>query len=260
MIFKKSVFLRFFVVFISFLLMGITLFAKKPALKVVLYPMPPWRIEKNGKLFGAEINFLREVAKRGGFELKIINVPFSRALLLLKEGRADLSMGFLKTKDRENFLLYCFPAYKRYSDKAFYSLRRRNLKIKSINDLVGKTVGVTQGAIYFKRFDDEYKIIKDAVAGKKQNFTKLLLGRIDVLIADESFADYYIKKHKLKNFIKKASYAYRSLNPSYVVFSFRSIYAKKLYPIISSMILKGESDAIFYRYFKKHKIKIPHYR
>lgn len=128
---------------------------------------------------------MKELAQGLGLRVEYDFVPFKRGLYLLKHGQVDLMTGVLQRKEREKYLHYIDPPYKKYSDKAFFVLRGNEHILKKHEDLHNLVVGTTLGVKYYSAFDNDELINKQSVADSDLRFKMLLAGHIDAIIDTE---------------------------------------------------------------------------
>jgi polar amino acid transport system substrate-binding protein len=139
--------------------------------------------DADGKALGIYPALLAEISKRSGIELDVVAAPWKRALLELEAGRAG-NGALYKNSDR----------LKKYdfSDKLFdevqivYVRSGNTFAFTDVDSLKGKTIGVIRGWSYGDKFDAAVKsgeITAEGVESDEQNFKKLILGRVDAMIA-----------------------------------------------------------------------------
>lgn len=217
-------------------------------LRVAFNELPPYKLlEPGGRAGGIDSEFLRLVARRMGYELEFINMPFIRAMHMLKAGDADVMTGVLRRADRESFLHFVEPPYRLYSNKAFYLLKGNGGMIQSYDDLYGLTIGVARGVKYFPTFDHDPRIKKDDVAEMKLNYNKLLHHRFEAFISTEDTGDYWLRELGLEDRIEKAPYVYRKVQPVHIVVSRNSPLADRLDElgaVVRELLNAGEYERI----------------
>lgn len=107
---------------------------------------PPFRIFDRDKASGIYFDTMKEIAKRMGFTPRFVEVPFKRALYMMRESRADVMPGPNYSQKRARFMVYTkamLPA----EPKAFYYLKPGN-KVVVFDDLHGKQIATTLGKDY----------------------------------------------------------------------------------------------------------------
>ncbi len=107
--------------------------------------------------------------------------PWARAYQYAVTGEFDASIGWIKTPERENEVLFSKPVYG--GKWVFFYLKDHAFDWKTVEDLKGIRIGATANYTYGKVFDEaeKQKILRvERVPRETQNFAKLLLGRIHV--------------------------------------------------------------------------------
>jgi len=262
---EKSVFTLYNLILVSLLaifFIGPDLMAEKK-LRVGVSPLPPWKMEIEGKLEGPEIEILKAIGKKLNMEVSFQVIPFKRALHSMKKGDLDIMSGLLKRSEREKYIHFIEPPYKTKSNKVFYIAKERSVKILKYHDLYNHTIGIKLGVHYFPQFDLDTKLKKEAVADNIQNLHKLVLGHIDTTIITDSEGDYLIKKLGYEGKVKKVKFGYYKKNFVYFGVSKTSTLSSRLKEIeliIQKMTESGEIDKIITDYFKKHNLPVPQYK
>lgn len=232
-------------------------------LKIGVSVLPPWKIERNGAVEGPEPEILTKIAEKLDLETEFFILPFKRCLRYMKDGNVDIMTGLLKKQEREEYILYIAPPYKKKSNKSFYVLKGKKESITSFEDLYGLKIGKKIGAKFFQAFDEDKRLDVDEIAIPEKNILKLLRQRIDTFIMTDSEADYYLHTMGVQDQIEKASFGYYKENPVYIGISRKSFLMNRkeeLSGIVSSMIRSGEMDRIITSFFKRNSIPIPDYK
>lgn len=231
--------------------------------RVGISVVEPWKFEKDGTIQGAGIDMLNELSRRLDIEFTYEIIPFKRGLTYMKTGKLDLMIGLLKRPEREAYIHFIHPPYKRKSNKAFYILKGSERILTTYEDLHHLEVGVKLGARYFPRFDRDGSISKQPVSNYRQNIQKLLLGRIDTFICTDSQADYLIHEMGLSDRLAKSTYGYNRENPTYLGISRKSPWMtqrEKIENTLAKMVGTGVLDAVFINYFQRNNLPVPQYQ
>ena len=154
----------------------------------------PFEFTKNGKTVGFDVDLMREVGKRAGFEPQFQNVTFDGIIQGLGSGLYDTAISAMTiTTEREKQIDFSKPYFN--ADQSL--MVQKDSKIKSTDDLSGKTVGVqigTTGAMTANDLKKKGKIgqvrtfdtITDA-------FSALENGQVDAIINDFPVSAYRAK-------------------------------------------------------------------
>ncbi|WP_432736401.1 substrate-binding periplasmic protein [Maridesulfovibrio sp. FT414] len=143
---------------------------------------------EDGKVTGFLADIVTEAARRAGYESTVLIVPWKRALAMVEKGSADAIFNAGYTEQRNKFMRY--PNNILITEKII-ALRKTGSKSYLGYDLKGAdkyVVGVGRGFFYGQRIQDAFDrgIFRrvEEVPNIDLNVKKLLLGRIDFLLAD----------------------------------------------------------------------------
>lgn len=157
--------------------------------------------EKNGKLVGYDIDLAKAVFKQYGIKVDFQTIDWSMKETELKNGTIDLLWnGYSVTSQRA----------KKVAFSRVYLLNKQVLvtkkkdHINNFNDMAGKSLGVQNGSTGAMALDEYPKLLKDKIKNHKavlydtfpDAFIDLNAGRIQGILMDEVYADYYIKHQK----------------------------------------------------------------
>ena len=151
---------------------------------------PPFgSASKDMSVQGYDVDMGKYIADKLGVKIKIIPVTSANRIPYLKTGKADLIISSLgKNAEREKVIDFT-NAYAPFFLGVFGS---KDVKVSSIADLVGKTVGVTRGSVEdlelsklvgsdvtIKRFEDNSTTISAFTSGQTK-----LIATGNVIISD----------------------------------------------------------------------------
>jgi ABC-type amino acid transport substrate-binding protein len=154
---------------------------------------------------GLHQKYLTYVAKQLGMEIQITTMPFARRMMELKKGNLDIIVGLQFSNLRAEDLIFIFPAYEKLSFR-YFTLTQNTEKIKSNNDLLGKTIGVIRGSKYFPIFEQNTELQKYSFNNLKTNIDMLMLGRIDIFVHYEESTALMLKTMKVDHLIAKTNH------------------------------------------------------
>lgn len=178
---------------------------------------PPYRIIEQDEFSGMYFDTMKEIGKRIGVEVKFLEVPFKRALVFMKQGKADVMLGPNKTPDREEYMVYT-EAFFPPENKAFY-VHPDASGMRSYDDLKGKLIAVGLGKSYFPQFDSDKKLKKQVCPNYVVAIKEVKSKKCDVVIMPEREGDYLLKKLNVQ--LKKSSYVVPG-RKSYITISRKS--------------------------------------
>lgn len=163
------------------LLFSVSLAQASSKIKVGTFPIP-LMVEDAKK--GIFIELANEMAKRAGVEIEIAVMPPQRIQEDFKTGKLDVmfpALDVLFSKEGQPLKTKEILYIKR--DFAF--TKKGSAMLKTIGDLEGKTVGLTQGYPYVKELTENKKIKFDAAQNDETNAQKLTSGRFDAFVVEE---------------------------------------------------------------------------
>lgn len=154
---------------------------------------PPFRMEKDGQLYGYDIDVLTEVSKRSGLTFNVEKVPWARALRSLEHGGADLMVGLAYTQERDRYVDYLHFVYKSCRP-SFYGKASTTEQISAYSDLYQFRIGYVRDSAYFARFDQDNELFKVSTAREEQLLLMASAGNIELLIGTDCQVDYELKQ------------------------------------------------------------------
>jgi polar amino acid transport system substrate-binding protein len=173
---------------------------KLAPLVLAFSPLPPWKvIDAQGQPSGPYLDIVRALSRRLGVPLVVRPCPLKRCLALLSRGDADIGIGIAPGAGREALMDYLQPAFAEGSTIGFYRRRNQSVSIRQYGDLRQVRIGVTEGANYFARFDQDNSLQKDFAPDKSSNLRKLMAGRVDVAAMVCGEAEVLLQQPEFKN-------------------------------------------------------------
>jgi polar amino acid transport system substrate-binding protein len=176
------------------------------ALRVGWDEWPPYFTYQDGNFSGLEYDLLKSTAKTAGCSIDLQQVPWVRALEMLKSGTLDLLYGAGYSAERAAFAKYSIP----YRDEQFVLVTkgasdRRNSSIsleRWIKSEDGKKshhdLGVFRGNVYGEKIDPILKqniknVVLVDVNDNDQMVNMLQAGRLDGYIVEDGVAQMLIR-------------------------------------------------------------------
>ncbi len=104
----------------------------------------PWEFaDRGGDFVGFEIDLVREVAKRLGRDLEVVNIPFNGLFAAVQSGRVDVALSSMTiTEKRLSSVAFAQPYY----DSAQSLTVLRGSSATSLADMRGLIIGVDTGS------------------------------------------------------------------------------------------------------------------
>ncbi len=211
----------------------------------------------DGELTGPRQEIVKEALKRMGCRVRIVELPWARALHDLASGDLDILPGAHKLQEREAYAH--FSASDWPSRNSLY-MRSQDLQRQGLADFqdfrtrqlrLGLQVGVSYGAGLDAALQDP------ALAGRvlrvphRQGLWQMLAkGRVDGVLADELTASNEIRKLGLADQLQ-ASGVFLMAEPSYTAFSRKTIdsdFVARFDAQITQMRKDGSQQAIERRF------------
>ena len=217
---------------------------------VAVNDAPPYRIVRtvHGEVrySGFYVDIARELAKRLGVSLTFFEAPFPRALSMMRDGTADIMLGPNRTPEREAAMLFVkepLPS----ETKSFFR-HRGAADVTGYDDLLGRSIGVLRGALYFDRFDSDATLDKLAVNDYAGALRMVALDRLDLVVMPTLLGTYLVGRDHLPLVPSTFSVPGR---PSYIALSRRSTAADRaddFAAVLASMKADGTFQRIEARY------------
>ena len=153
--------------------------------------------DKSGEIIGFDVDLAKAV-----FDLYDIEVDFQPIDWSMKENELQnqtidlIWNGYSKTAEREEKVLFSEDYMK--NEQVVVSLKET--KVNQFSDMRGKILGAQNGSSGYHSFEEEPEILKNYVKdqtpvlydGFNEAFMDLKSGRIDGLLIDRVYANYYL--------------------------------------------------------------------
>nr|WP_283163347.1 basic amino acid ABC transporter substrate-binding protein [Sporolactobacillus mangiferae] len=231
---------------------------KKTASKKVLRVVndasyPPFETLNKGKMEGFDVDIMAALSKASGYKYKLVNVGWDPVFAELKSKTADMSISAISiTSDREKTYDFSDPYFRSINE----IMVPKDSKIKTAQDLKGKTVAVQQGTT--GQFAVEKVLGKNNPKIKKFKTVNLAIMELlnhgaDAVVADNGVMDYYVKNNPGKN-LKTVGDESTFEGEFYGI-----MYPKnsKLKPVFDKAIKKIIDDGTYTKIYKKWFDKEP---
>ena len=176
---------------------GSALAAKEPAALIVVTnaEYPPFSfIDESDRVVGFDIDVVREVAKRMGKEVDLIDRPFDALIAELQTGRAQLAAaGMTPTLEREMLVLFTKPYFG--GDPLVIVTRKSDMPVATVEGLHGNRVVVNEGftADYYMSAVPGVEVTR--LATVSDAFLALKSGRADAFVSARSAVKPFFKIH-----------------------------------------------------------------
>ena len=160
--------------------------------------------EKNGKLVGYDVDLAKAVFKQYGIKADFQTIDWSMKETELKNGTIDLLWnGYSINPSREKKVAFSRP----YLDNRQVLVTKKSSHIDGLSGMAGKSLGVQNGSTGAAVLDAKPKLLKDKIKNKSavlydtfpDAFIDLNANRIQGILMDQVYADYYVDHQKDKN-------------------------------------------------------------
>lgn len=162
--------------------------------------------DDDGKIVGFDVDLAKAVFKEYGIEAKFQPIDWSMKENELDNGTIDLIWnGYTVTKSREKKVLFSDP----YAQNEQVLVTKKDSGITDAKGMKGKVLGAQEGSSGYEAFNNQADVLKDNVkdndATLYASFNEAMIdlenNRIDGLLIDKVYADYYLKQaNKMDNF------------------------------------------------------------
>lgn len=187
---------------------------------------PPFMYLAGGKPGGLYPALILAAFKEAGQAVDISAKPWKRCLFDTDNSKSGTG-GIYKNNERLQKYDFSEPIF--VEKMAVYFNKTKPLNFDTVADLFGKKVGVIRGWSYGDDFDKavkEGKIVAEEVKGDQQNFGKLIMGRVDAVLAIDEAGTATLKDGKYAAVLKSPRYLFE--NPTFVAFNKSQKYTELL--------------------------------
>ena len=148
-----------------------------PTLRAATLLAPMFGMERQGQASGIFVDVIDALARESGIRIGNAMVPKVRGQVMLETGDADLMIGF----DSAELLAHA----RHVAPVASFDVgivARAGVRLRSLSDLHGLTVGQLRGADYSRAFVQDAAILKYDTSTMAQILRMLVVGRVDAAI------------------------------------------------------------------------------
>jgi len=172
-------------------------------LKVVADIEPPFVLKPQHAMgAGMDVDIAREALQLGGgpgIELEI--VPFRRGLIMVEQGDADLTLGLVKTPDREPSLAFSRP-YGHAPTLQFLSATQGPAMVQRLADLRSLRVGLLLGAKHPAALQAALGATPSYINSRTSLLRMAAVGRLDVVVMERLTARWLMRELQLDQQLK----------------------------------------------------------
>ena len=153
--------------------------------------------EKNGNYAGFDIELAKYVSKKLGITVHFQPIDWDMKETELQNGTIDaIWNGYSATDERREKVAFTIP----YMQNTQILVVKKTSGIHSVEDMTGKVLGAQNGSSGMLDFEEHPEVLKNRVKGgdadQYQSVNEAIIDlkndRIDALLIDRVYADYYI--------------------------------------------------------------------
>lgn len=168
-------------------------------LKVQVSEFPPYSYQQNGQWQGSRVVLSQRLADKLNCDIKFIDVPWARALLLLRSGDLDLMFNLTPTPERQQYIWFSRP---HHLEKLAFATTLKQPAWRQINQVsqlrqfpgvIALTEGAFMGAAMSQLLTEPafaQKVL--AVAERRVKNELVLRGRAQGLVEDADYLRFAI--------------------------------------------------------------------
>ncbi|MCP4348375.1 MAG: amino acid ABC transporter substrate-binding protein [Desulfobacterales bacterium] len=184
----------FVIIVTVMLLLSYGVMAEEKVVRLTNGDWPPY-CSPDLKYYGLATRIVTEAFALEGVRTEYEFFPWKRAMVYVKDGKWDGTVGWMYTDERAEHSYFSDP-FLEY-EYVFFHLKSYAVDWKTLEDLKGISIGATRGYHISEAFTEAEKAgkIKVELATKDvQNLKKLLAGRIKLFPADLDVATFILNK------------------------------------------------------------------
>ena len=153
--------------------------------------------EKNGNYAGFDIELAKYVSKKLGIQVHFQPIDWDMKETELQNGTIDaIWNGYSATDERRVKVAFTIP----YMQNTQVLVVKKTSNIHSVEDMTGKVLGAQNGSSGMLDFEEHPEVLKNRVKGgdadQYQSVNEAIIDlkndRIDALLIDRVYADYYL--------------------------------------------------------------------
>ena len=160
--------------------------------------------EMNGQYTGFDIDLAEAVSEKLGFKVQFQPIDWDMKETELQNGTIDaIWNGYSATDERREKVAFSIP----YMENQQVLVTKKSKQIRSVEDMKYKTLGAQAGSSGYLDFEAQSDLLKNRVKDQKanqyQSFNEALIDlkndRIDALLIDRVYANYYLQSEGILN-------------------------------------------------------------
>lgn len=208
--------------------------------------------KNNGQLAGFDVDLAKAACKKMGLKADFQTIDWSMKETELRNGTIDVIWnGYTKTKARAKKVIFTQP----YLKNNQVLVTRKNEKIHTYSQMKNKVLGMQTGSSGADVFDHYPHVLKDKVKNLilydtyNEAFLDLKAGRINGLLIDSVYADYYLGHSQYRTEFIKLNLPYPSEKFAVGINPHNQTLRKKLDQALQELAADGTTAALKKKWF-----------
>ena len=189
---------------------------------------PQAMLNEQNQWYGMDVEHIKLLFKQAGCTIRFIELPWGRAIEMLKKGEIDIMTGMSITAERQQFAHFIGP--QRLEKIVLASSAKAPITLEHLArfDTKGKAIAIQQGAYYGEQFSQIYAATPNpqshflVIPNNRMKLPLLIKGRISGLI-EERLSLIHNLKHSKTKLPFKINLEVLHVNPVYFALSKRSV-------------------------------------
>ena len=186
--------------FILLVIMSCSLRGEELTLLIQTEAWPPFIMQNNDlSASGHDVEILESVLNLMNIKYKLEFIPWKRIISNLKLKKADALLGIISTPERKDFLIFPDEPISSGGYVIFYP-KTTVFQFNDLSSLSGKRIGTIGGYSYSTEFHNAKNFHQHPQVGKsalENNFKKMLIDRLDLVIANKLVGLYTADKMQI---------------------------------------------------------------
>ncbi len=162
-------------------------------LVIVTEDFPPYNYMQDGKISGISTEVVQAVLKQAKLESVTKSFPWARAYMLAMHKKNHLIYSIARIPEREN-LFHWVGAISPYQTSFFKLKEREEIKVSNLNDAKKYSIGCSIADVNTIYLEEKGFTNLEQMPDDSQNLTKLIHGRVDMIVYEENSFVYKIKE------------------------------------------------------------------